>query len=59
MDKAKDKRMSQAYVNGREDYDSFGENVPNPYEQGSKESKCWELGYSDARSLQALDEQDS
>lgn len=59
MNKSLDKRMSQAYVNGREDYDRFGENAPNPYERGTEESNCWESGYSDGRSLQAIDEQDS
>ncbi len=59
MNKVKDKRISKAYSDGYVDYDTFGENVPNPYEQGTEESKCWEAGYSYARSLQAMDEQDS
>lgn len=59
MDKVKDARMSQAYTDGHVDYEAFGENCLNPYDQGTEESKCWEAGYSDARSLQAIDEQDS
>lgn len=59
MNKLLDILASEAYMTGRKDYEANGENFSNPYKPKTEQALCWDKGYNDARSAQALDEQNS
>lgn len=48
MDKYVDMSISQAYMNGRQDFEHYGYDVPCPYEPSTKESTYWHMGFVDA-----------
>ncbi len=48
MNKADDLAISQAYLNGYQDFENHGYDVPCPYDSEGKESSYWTIGFNDA-----------
>jgi ribosome modulation factor len=48
MNKSDDIEISQAYVNGYDDFIHIGYDCPCPYDPDSKESSYWTIGFNDA-----------
>lgn len=48
MNKYDDSVISQAYLNGYQDFENHGYDVPCLYDPKSKESSYWTIGFNDA-----------
>lgn len=48
FDKYDDALISQAYINGYDDYSHLGYDCPCPYDPNSKEYGYWYMGFNDA-----------